>query len=52
MAKKIIEEVSTSKREALKTLLKARAQTIYEREPVQAFAEGNLEILLDQILAL
>lgn len=52
MAKKAVEIVEVDKRETLLALLKARTPGIFEREPAQAFAEGNLQKLVDDILAL
>jgi hypothetical protein len=54
MAKKVesLASQEANKREELLALLKAKMPATFEREPAPAFAEGNLNALVDAIIAL
>jgi hypothetical protein len=45
-------EVSVDVKASVKALIKAKSPAIFEREPAPAFAEGNLDRLVDSIMEL
>lgn len=50
--KNIFSSKKETSKEDLKTLLKARLPAVFEREPAPAYAEGKLDQLVEDILAL